>query len=394
MDSRILNLADKYYPSTRKLRRYLHQHPELSFEEMETAGKLREQLKPLGLKISKSIAGTGFTALLEGNRDGKVVAFRTDMDALPITEETDLPFKSRHSGRMHACGHDMHMSIAIGVARILSEISSDLRGAVKFIFQPAEESPPGGAIQMVEGGVLKSPDVDTIMALHVDPAIAIEKIGIRDGVMMARVVDFDILVRGDGGHASQPDRCTDAVVVAANLVSQLQNVVSRGIDPLEPTVLTFGRIDGGSARNAIADRVFLEGTMRSLSRKTEARMRRLLERTCRHVTQASGASYEIRYITGYPQLRNDAAVNDHVRRAARELFGKRSVIELDAPIMGAEDFAQYLEHVPGAMFRLGVGNKKIGAVYPWHHSKFTADERAIRIGMAVCAKTLFDILET
>lgn len=394
MDSRILNLADKYYPSARKLRRYLHQHPELSFKEKETAGKLREQLKPLGLKISRNIAGTGFTALLEGNRDGKVVAFRSDMDALPITEETDLPFSSKQSGRMHACGHDLHMSIAIGVARILSEIRYDLRGAVKFIFQPAEESPPGGAIQMVEGGVLKSPNVDTIMALHVDPTIPVEKLGIRDGVMMASVVDFDIEVKGDGGHASQPDRCTDAVVVAANLVSQLQNVVSRGVDPLEPAVLTFGKINGGSARNAIADRVLLEGTMRSLSKRTATRMRKLLERTCRHVTQASGASYEIRYIAGYPLLKNDAVVNEHVRRAARELFGKRSIIELDAPIMGAEDFARYLEHVPGAMFRLGVGNKKIGAVYPWHHSKFMADERAIKVGMAVCAKALLNILET
>ena len=394
MNSRILKLADKYYPSARKLRRYLHQHPELSFEEKETAGKLREQLKPLGLKISKSIAGTGFTALLEGNRDGKIVGFRTDMDALPITEDTGLPFSSKHSGRMHACGHDMHMSIAIGIARILSEMRSDLRGAVKFIFQPAEESPPGGAIQMVEAGVLKSPDVDTILALHVDPAIPVEKLGIRDGVMMANVIDFDIEVKGDGGHACQPDRCTDAVVVAANLVTQLQNIVSRSVDPLEPAVLTFGKIDGGSARNSIADRVLLEGTMRSLSRKTEARMRRLLERTCRHVTKASGASYEIHYIAGYPQLKNDAVMNDHIRCAARELFGKRSVIELDAPIMGAEDFARYLEHVPGAMFRLGIRNKKIGAVYPWHHSKFMADERAIKVGMAVCAKALFDILET
>jgi len=394
MNQRFLSLADRHYASALKLRRNLHQHPELSFEEKETAGKLREQLRPLGLKIGRSIAGTGFTALLEGARSGRVVAFRADMDALPISEETNLPFKSEHTGKMHACGHDLHMSIAVGVARILSDIRSDLKGAVKFIFQPAEESPPGGAILMVEGGALRSPDVDAIFALHVDPAIPVEKLGIRDGVMMARVIDFDLEVNGLGGHAARPDNSVDAVVVAANLVSQLQDIVSRNIDPLEPAVLTFGKIDGGSARNAIAERVLLEGTMRSLSKKTMTRMRKLLERTCRHVTRASGASHEIRYIAGYPQLKNDAAINSFVRRAAHELFGKRSVIELDAPIMGAEDFAQYVEHVPGAMFRLGIGNRKIGAVHPWHSSKFTADERAIRIGMAVVSKALFDYLES
>jgi amidohydrolase len=247
---------------------------------------------------------------------------------------------------------------------------------------------------MVDGGVLESPRVDAILGLHVDPAIPVDRVGIRDGVMMARVVDFDLEVRGRGGHAARPDQCVDSVVVAANLVNQLQNIVARSVDPLEPVVLTFGKIEGGSARNAIADRVLLQGTLRALSKRTATKMKKLLDRTCRHVTKAAGASHEIRYIAGYPQLKNDPAVNRYVRQAAYDLYGKRSVVELDAPIMGAEDFARYLEHVPGAMFRLGVGNKKIGAVYPWHHSKFMADERAIKTGMGVCVKALFDLLES
>ncbi len=393
MISEIVSLADKYYPSVLRLRRHLHRYPELSFEEKETARFLRGRLKPLGLKISKNIGGTGFTALLSGGRGGKVAAFRADMDALSVTEETGLPYKSKHEGKMHACGHDVHMSIAVGVASILSEIKSALKGDVKFIFQPAEENPPGGAISMIEGGALKSPDVDAIFALHVDPTIPVGKLGIRDGVMMATVVDFDVQIKGTGGHAARPDRSVDAIVVAANVVGQLQSIVSRNIDPVEPVVITFGTISGGSARNAISDRVLLEGTMRSLSKKTMARMQRLLERTCKYVTKASGASYKISYLASYPHLANDMAINACIRRASQDILGKRKVLEIDAPIMGAEDFAQYLEHVPGAMFMLGVGNEKIGAVYPWHHGRFKVDEEAMKIGMAVCAKALYDFLE-
>jgi amidohydrolase len=393
MTSTILRLAEKHYPSALRLRRYLHRHPELSFEETGTAERLREQLGQLGLRVGRSIAGTGFTALLKGGRKGRVAAFRADMDAIAVTERTGLPFESEHSGKMHACGHDVHMSIAVGIAAMLSELGPDLKGAVKFIFQPAEECPPGGAAAMIDGGALRSPAVDAIFALHVDPLIPAGKIGIRDGVMMAGVLDFDLELKGQGGHAAQPHRCVDTIVVAANLVGQLQNIISRHTDPQEPGVLTFGTIKGGSVRNAIADRVVLEGTMRSMSRTTMTRMRRRLERMCKHVTQASSASYGIKYFAGYPRLKNDRTVNGFIRRAAQELFGKRSVVELDTPIMGAEDFSRYLDEVPGAMFRLGIRNRKIGAVYPWHHSKFMADESAIEAGMAVGAKALIDFLE-
>ncbi|MBU1319678.1 MAG: amidohydrolase [candidate division Zixibacteria bacterium] len=394
MVSTIDRLADKYFPFARKLRRQLHQHPETAFEERETSKLLQDHLAPLGLLITRKVASTGFTALLKGDPNGKVAALRADMDALPVNEETGLPYRSKTKGKMHACGHDAHMSIAVGTAYILSDIRSDLKGSVKFIFQPAEETPPGGAIAMIEEGVLRSPDVDAIFGLHVDPDIPVGKIGIRDGVMMAGVVDFDLTVKGKGGHAARPDKCIDAIVVAANVVTQLQNIVSRRTDPLEPVVLTFGKISGGSARNVIAGEVTLSGTMRSLSNKTMARMKKLIENTCKHVTKASNAGFEIDYFTSYPPLINDESVNRYYRNAAQELYGKRSVVEIASPLMASEDFARFLEHIPGAMMRLGVRNSKTDAIYPWHHNRFNIDEDAIGIGMAVCSKAIYDFLES
>jgi amidohydrolase len=387
-------LAKKFFPAARKLRRQIHQHPETAFEEHKTSQLLRENLSRLGLTISDNMAQTGFTAVLEGTKHGRTAAYRSDMDALPVREETGLPYKSRIEGKMHACGHDVHMSIAVGVASILSEIRSGLKGSAKFIFQPAEETPPGGAISMIDEGVLTSPGVDAIFGLHVDPEIEIGRIGIRDGVMMAGVLDFDLTIKGRGGHAALPHRCIDSIVLASNLVSQLQTVVSRRIDPLEPVVLTFGKINGGTARNVIAGDVTLEGTMRAVSKKTLTQMKRMIESTCRQVTKALGASFEIEYYTGYPPLVNDKRVNQVFRKSAYDLYGRKSVIELESPLMGAEDFARYLEHVPGAMIRLGVRNEEIDAVYPWHHSKFNVDENAIAVGMAVCSKAIYDFLES
>ncbi len=393
MKSEIVKLADKHFRSALRLRRVLHQYPEVAFEEKKTASTLKEFLRPLGLKISRNIARTGFTALLTGDRSGSVAALRSDMDALAVEEMTGLPYRSKVKGRMHACGHDVHMSIAAGTAAILSDMRDSLKGSVKFIFQPAEEAPPGGASLMIEQGVLTLPDVDAIFGFHVDPEFRTGRIAVRDGVMMAGVDDFDLEIIGESGHAAKPHQSVDAIVVAANVVAQLQDVVSRRIDPLEPVVLTFGTIGGGATRNVVADRVLLEGTIRSLSRKTAARMRKLVEQTCRHVTRAAGATHRLRFITGYPPLTNSARINRYVRAAASEMYGRKCVVEIDRPIMAAEDFAQYLEHVPGAMFRIGVRNRQIGAIYPWHHGRFMVDEEAIRIGMAVCARALIDFLD-
>ncbi len=392
MKSEIAKLADKHFKSAIRLRRRLHQYPELAFHEKKTAAALKEYLRPLGLKISGNIAQTGFTSLLTGNQPGKVAALRSDMDALAVEEKTGLPYRSKIKGVMHACGHDVHMSIAAGTAAILSDMRSSLKGSVKFIFQPAEESPPGGASMMIDQGVLISPDVDAIFGFHVDPEYKTGKIAVKDGVMMAGVDDFDLEITGESGHAAKPHQAVDAIVVAASVVSQLQNIVSRRIDPLEPVVLTFGTIVGGSSRNVIADRVSFKGTMRTLSRKTASRMRKLVEQTCRNVTQAAGAKYKLHFITGYPPLTSSKRINKHIRAGASEMYGSRCIVEIDNPIMAAEDFAQYLQHVPGAMFRIGVRNRQVGAIYPWHHNKFMVDEEAVRIGMAVCARTLIDFL--
>ena len=388
----IPHLADKHFRSAVNLRRTLHKYPETAFEEHKTARTLREALKKTDVRLGRFFARTGFTGLLKGNPGGRVIALRTDMDALPVHEDTGLPFASRIPGRMHACGHDVHMAVAVGTARVLSELTSSFRGAVKFIFQPAEEEPPGGAKLMIEEGVLSSPDVDAILGLHVDPAVPVGKIGIRDGLMMAGVCDVDITVRGVSGHAARPADTVDAVVTGAAMVQQLQTIISRNFDPLEPAVLTFGKIYGGSARNVISDELRLAGTMRSLTTKGMSKMKRLVTRTCKSVAKASGAKCEIEFIDGYPSLSNSKEINDLVRNASLELLGKNSVIEIEGPIMAAEDFARYLAHVPGAMFRLGIRNPKLGAVHPWHHKSFRVDEEAIRVGVIVCTKAIVDYL--
>lgn len=393
MRSEILQLTDAIFPEVRALRRKLHQNPELAFEEKETARLLRHELSSTRLKIAKTIAKTGFTALLNGNGSGPVAAYRADMDALPVEEQTGLPFASRIPGRMHACGHDSHLAMAVGVARILSELRDQFPGSVKFIFQPAEESPPGGARKMVAEGALKNPDVECIFGLHVDPAFKTGKVAVKDGPMLAGVNDLNITVRGRGGHAAKPDNCIDAVVTASAIVQKLQSIVSRSINPLEPAVITIGKIESGTVRNVIAETARLEGTIRGLSRKTLKILRKEIKRSVSNVARAHGATVEVEFVEGYPPLKNDRTANFFIRSATAELYGMGSLLELDSPMMAAEDFAFYLEQIPGAMYRLGVRNKRVGSIHPWHHNEFTIDEEAMKIGMSVSALAIINFLK-
>ncbi len=393
MKSEILQLTDAIFPDIRDLRRKLHQNPELAFEEKETARLLKDELSRTSLKIARNIAKTGFTALLNGNGSGPVAGYRADMDALPVEEQTGLPFASKIPGRMHACGHDSHMAIAVGVARIVSELSDQFPGSVKFIFQPAEESPPGGARQMVADGALKNPDVDCIFGLHVDPAFKTGKVAVKDGPMLAGVNDLNIIVRGRGGHAAKPDNCIDAVVTASAIVQKLQSIVSRSINPLEPAVITIGKIQSGTVRNVIAETARLEGTIRGLSEKTLKILRKEIKRSVSNVARAHGATVELEFAEGYPPLENDRTANFFIRSATSELYGMGSVLELDSPMMAAEDFAFYLEQIPGAMYRLGVRNKRVGSIHPWHNNEFTIDEEAMKIGMSVSALAIIKFLK-
>lgn len=390
------NLKDAILAGTRrisaeqlKLRRHLHQYPEISMEEYQTTETLTKAVQKLGAQFCPVQTPTGLLVELTGRKPGRTVVVRTDIDALPITEQTGLPFASKTAGCMHACGHDMHMATVWGVVAVLSKLRNQFDGTVRFIFQPAEEMPPGGARPMIASGALNR--ATAIFGLHVEPHLATGWIGLRDGATMASVTDFDLIVRGRSAHAARPHTGVDAIVTAAEVVQSLQTVVSRESDPTEPVAITFGKISGGVARNVIADEVRLTGTARTLSRTTAKNLAKSIGRVAKHVGKARGAEIEMALIADYPVLYNDARANRVLARNMELLFGSGK-IDTTEPMLGGEDFACYLEMVPGAMFRLGVMNKKIKADKPWHSPEFIADEAALPIGTALLVAAVTDVL--
>lgn len=387
----IRQLADRFYPRMVELRRFFHSHPELAFEEKLTSEKIQATLQDLGIDF-EVMAKTGVVGNLTGRQQSPLCALRSDIDALPILEKTGLEFKSKYPGRMHACGHDIHMASVLGAAMILAEIRAELDGSVRFIFQPAEEQPPGGSIKLIEEGVMEGPGVDMIFGLHTDPNIAVGQIGLRDGVLMSEVLDFNLKVTGSGGHGARPHDTVDAVVVASHLVTALQTIVSRNVDPIENAVLTIGRMSGGSVRNVIADEVNLEGTIRGTSSGTVELVKTRLEQVSHNLMEAFNASYDLEYIAGYPVLINDSDANFYITRAAEALFGAECLRYLDNPGLGGEDFSRYLEHAPGSMFRLGIRNPEIGAVHQWHSDRYVCDENALVFASSILAGAVYSFL--
>lgn len=387
----IVSQADAGKKSIDALRRRLHSYPEVGHQEFRTTAILKKELSRLGLAIIDGRTETGLWAQLDTERKGPIIAVRTDIDALPVTEQTGLPFASKRPGFMHACGHDVHMAVLVGTARLLVGHKNKLRGTVKFICQPAEEIPPGGARLLIDAGVLKNPKVDAILALHVDPGLPTGDIGMRDGPGMASVYDFDLRIVGKSGHAALPHTTVDALTVAAEVVTGLQQVISRMTNPVDPAAITFGTIHGGVARNVVPGEVVLQGTARSLNPALSKRLPGMISRAARHIAQGLGARAEIKPIADYPVLRSDARVNRFVGNTYRAVYPTGRIHELPA-VLGGEDFAYYLQHVPGAMFRLGVGNKKIGADKPWHHPAFIADEDAISVGVATMTAAIVNLL--
>lgn len=385
----IISLSKRVHQKQIKIRRHLHQYPEISFNEFKTTSFIKTEIKKLGLKNIPIKMETGVVAELKGAIKGPTVAIRTDIDALPVTEKTNLKFKSKIDGCMHACGHDMHMATVLGTAMVLKKMQPQLKGSVRFIFQPAEEMPPGGARPMIAGGVLKN--VSAILGLHVDPHLATGKISLRDGVTMGSVNDFDLIIHGKGGHAARPNTAVDALVTACEVVEAIQKVISREIDPITPVAVSFGTINGGVARNVIADRVVIKGTARSLSKKATRDLPKLIKRTANAVCKGRGAKLEMNVLADYPALYNHAKINKLFSKNYLALFGKGKIEETPL-VLGGEDFACYLEKIPGAMFRLGVMNKKIKADKPWHSSQFIADEKALIYGTALLVSTTFDFL--
>lgn len=389
-NAEILKLTRKVLPSQIKWRRHFHQYPELSNQEFRTTEFIRQQLKGRRIKLIPTGMKTGLAAIIKGS-GAACIALRSDIDALPVTEINDISYKSKNNGIMHACGHDVHMAVVLGTAILVNEIKGNLGGSVKFIFQPAEELPPGGADRMLKAGVFKNPKVDMVVGLHTDPTLPTGKIGLRDGATMAAVVDFDIEVTGRGGHAAAPHKGVDAIATAAEIVGSMQKVVSRETNPMEPALITFGKISGGTARNVLADKAYLHGTARTLSARTLNQLPRLIRRTAQGICRARGARCRIEFLANYPVLENHPSANKLLAQCYTDIFG-RGKIETTKQIMGGEDFAFYLKKATGAMFRLGVRNPKIGAVKPWHSPDFMVDEDAIYYGTSLMVKTILEFL--
>jgi amidohydrolase len=394
ISEKIKTISNQIFPGLVKVRRELHQNPEIAFDEVETSERIVRELRELRLDFKNGVAKTGVVGFLNTRKKGRTVALRADMDALPIEEQTEFSYRSKNKGLMHACGHDVHMACLIGAAKILTGLKQELPGKVKFIFQPSEEVPPGGAKPMIEAGVLKNPDVLGIFALHCDSVIPVGKIGVREGAAMAQADSFDIVVSGIGGHGARPHLGVDAIVVASQVVQALQNIASRKIDPVKPVVITIGKIEGGTARNIICDRVLLKGTVRSLSKEVARRVPALLKTITSGITKSAGASFELDYSSGYPVLINHPQATGLARATVAKMFGKQGVFEISKPTMGGEDFAYYLQKVPGSFLRLGIRNPKKDAVYPWHHPKFAVDEDAIKVGSSILSGVAFDLLSS
>jgi amidohydrolase len=359
------------------IRRAIHRHPELGFEEHETAALVERELDSLEIAHRRS-ASTGVVGFISGRAKGHAVALRADMDALPITERTGLPFASTLEGKMHACGHDAHTAMLLGAAHVLSAMREQLNGSVVLIFQPAEEG-PGGARPMIDEGALDDPKVEAIAMLHVDSRLEVGTIGIAPGSVNASTDELYITVRGSGGHGAYPHSAVDAIPASAAIVLALQNIVARETDPLASAVVTIGTIEGGYRNNVIADEVALTGTLRA---HDPAVRESLIERV-RRIVAGIAAGYnteaEISLVRGYPPVINDAALAEHFANYVRDRSDLR--VESPAPTMGGEDFAYFAERVPGLLIRLGVRNESLGAVHPGHSAQFQIDEAALPFGV-------------
>jgi amidohydrolase len=378
-------------------RRDFHMHPELSNREERTSRVVAEHLKALGLdEVKTGVGRYGVVALLKGRKPGPVVAVRADMDALPIHETIDVPYKSRNAGVKHACGHDVHMSVQLGVAEVLGKMRDELAGTVKFIFQPAEEGPPedeeGGAALMIKEGALENPRPRAIFGLHTMPTLEVGELAYTSGAMMASADRFTLTIRGKASHGAQPQEGVDAVVVAAACVTALQTIRSRRLDPLEPFVLSVGTIRGGNRSNIIADEVRLEGTMRALSEDVRSRAKELMKETLTSVTSGYGATFDLKFKENAAVTFNDPQLVEETLPTMRRVLGEKKVIPR-RPQMIAEDFSYFQKVIPGFFYFLGVGNNAKGINAPLHTPNYDVDEESLVVGVSVMANVVLDYLD-
>lgn len=370
-----------------KTRRIFHQYPELSFKEFETSKRIERELKRMGLAPIR-MAKTGLIADIKGKSKGKTVAIRADIDALPVTEENTFDYRSKREGVMHACGHDSHITMALGAAKLLSA-KRDFKGTVRMLFQPAEESPPGGATEMIREGALNG--VDYIIGQHIASEIPSGKVGIYYGAMMANADEIRVKLEGVGGHGAAPHETTDALLIASEFVVQAQTIVSRRVPPFNPAVVTFGTINSGYRYNIIAKYAELTGTVRTFDKGTQDMIGKELKRILDGLSKATGCKYEFSYIKGYPATINNERVSKVVEEAASEVLGEEGVVHPN-PSMGGEDFAYYLRKIPGAYYFLGIGNKEKGIVSPEHSSTHKIDESVLKYGTEILQRSAKKLL--
>lgn len=375
--------AEEILPWLSEVRRDFHQYPEFGLEEFRTQERIISYLDEMGIPYTKS-AGTGVVGFIQGAQPGATVALRGDMDALPILEQNDTDYRSKTEGKMHACGHDAHMTCLLGAARILNDHKQELAGNVKLFFQPAEET-VGGALPMIQEGVLENPRVEAVFGLHVSPELAVGRIGVKYGQMNAASDDVHITVHGENGHGAYPHNGRDAIVIAAHIITALQTIVSRNVDPRQSAVLSLGIISGGTATNIIAQEVKLSGTIRTLTKEVRALVKERVREVAELTARSLGGRAEVTFEEGYTSLINDNALVDLVKTSAEEMLGTDNVQVNELPSLGVEDFAFFAEHVPGAFYHLGVRNEETGCIYPVHHPRFDLDERSLAIGAAMQA---------
>ncbi len=386
MLTHIKELTGNLAPRLIEIRRHIHAHPELSGQEHQTAAYVAGVLSSCGIQVKESIGKTGVIGDLRGNsQEERILAIRTDMDALPIQERTNLEFASRQPGIMHACGHDVHTTLGLGTAMVLSQLGESLPGNMRFIFQPAEEIAQGAAWMVKDGAI---DGVDAILGVHVFPSLPARSVGIRYGALTAAADDLEIYIQGESGHGARPHEAIDAIWIAAQVMTNLQQAISRTHNPLHPVVLTIGQIEGGRAPNIIADQVRMLGTVRSLHPNTHADLPQWIENIVANVCQTYGANYQVNYRRGVPSVQNDGILTQIVETAAREAWGNEQVKIISEPSLGAEDFSVYLDKLPGIMFRLGVG-KENQQNYPLHHPRFEVDEAAIVTGVVTLAYSAY-----
>jgi amidohydrolase len=374
--------VENLQPRLVEWRRHLHQRPELGFQEQLTAEFVSQRLREWGIPHQTGIAKTGIVATIDSGKPGRVLAIRADMDALPIQEENKVPYRSLHDGIMHACGHDGHTAIALGTAWYLSQHRHSFTGTVKIIFQPAEEG-PGGAKPMIEAGVLRNPNVDAIIGLHLWNSLPIGTAGVRSGALMAATETFYCTIQGKGGHGAIPHQTVDSIVVAAQVVNALQTIVARNVSPLESAVVTVGKFHAGTAVNVIADTAEIGGTVRYFNPALGKLLPQRLEQIIAGVCASQGASYELKYKPLYPAVINDAAMAELVRSVAASAIEPPAGIVPECQTMGGEDMSFFLQEVPGCYFFLGSANLSMNLAYPHHHPRFDFDETALGMGVEI-----------